>query len=470
VVGSLACPALKNPLLTPELRELLEAGDSATLVGFCTEMHPRTVAEVLGDLDPAERLRVLSFLPASLRADVVSEMDLEEQAELADEASAGELASFLDEMLADDRVDFVQRLDPAVRDQVLPLLERAAREDVKRLLSQAQGTVGARMNTDFAKIPPGLTASQAIGRLRQQAGRKETIYYSYVVDDADRMLGVVSLKELVLAKPEAPVAELMSTQLVSVRAADDQELAAKVLNSYDLLALPVVDDQGRIVGILTYDDVADIIQAETTEDIAKIGAVAAAVDDEPYLRTPVMSHVRRRAGWIVALAVVQVATTWVIGSYQATIGSALVLAAYIPMVMATGGNIGAQSSTVLIRSIALGEVVPADWWRVALRELSIASLLGIATVGVAFLKVWFFTAPDQVPADIGLGAVAGVVALAVAAQTVTSAVVGGLLPIGARSLSIDPAVVATPAITTIVDVSGLLIYFSLAARLLGLTG
>ncbi|MFM9145924.1 MAG: magnesium transporter MgtE N-terminal domain-containing protein, partial [Phycisphaerales bacterium] len=180
---------MKNPLLTPELRELLEAGDSATLVGFCTEMHPRTVAEVLGDLDPAERLKVLSFLPASLRADVVSEMDLEEQAELADEASAKELASFLDEMLADDRVDFVQRLDPAVRDQVLPLLERAAREDVKRLLSQAQGTVGARMNTDFAKIPPGLTASQAIGRLRQQAGRKETIYYSYVVDDADRMLG-----------------------------------------------------------------------------------------------------------------------------------------------------------------------------------------------------------------------------------------------------------------------------------------
>ena len=459
---------MKNPLLTPELRELLEAGDSATLVDFCTEMHPRTVAEVLGDLDPAERLKVLSLLPAALRADVVSEMDLEEQAELAGEASARELASFLDEMLADDRVDFVQRLDPAVRDQVLPLLERAAREDVKRLLSQAQGTVGARMNTDFAKIPPGLTASQAIGRLRQQAGRKETIYYSYVVDDADRMLGVVSLKELVLARPEAPVADLMSTQLVTVRAADDQELAAKVLNSYDLLALPVVDDQGRIVGILTYDDVADIIQAETTEDIAKIGAVAAAGDDEPYLRTPVTTHVRRRAGWIVALAIVQVATTWVIGSYQATIGSALVLAAYIPMVMATGGNIGAQSSTVLIRSIALGEVVPADWWRVALRELSIASLLGIATVGVAFLKVWFFTPPDQVPTEIGISAVAGVVALAVAAQTVTSAVVGGLLPIGARSLSIDPAVVATPAITTIVDVSGLLIYFTLAARMLGL--
>jgi magnesium transporter len=459
---------VKNPLLTPEIRELLDASDLPTLVEVCSEMHPRTVAEVLGDLDPAERLRVLAPLPASLRADIVSEMDLEEQAELADEASAKELASFLDEMLADDRVDFVQRLDPGVRDQVLPLLERAAREDVKRLLAQAEGTVGARMNTDFAKIPPGLTASQAIGRLRQQASRKETIYYSYVVDDADRMLGVVSLKELVLAKPETPVSDIMSTELVSVRASEDQEAAAKILNSYDLLALPVVDDQHRIVGILTYDDVADIVQAEATEDIARIGAVAAGAEDEPYLRTGVMEHVRRRMGWIVVLAFLQILTSWVIGAYEGAIGSALILAAYIPMVMATGGNIGAQSSTVLIRSIALGQVSTGDWWRVAMRELSIAGVLAIATVAVAFIKVYFFTASSQVPAGIELGHIALVVAAAIAAQTLTSAFVGGLLPLGAKAVGIDPAVVATPAITTIVDVSGLVIYFSVAVRFLGL--
>jgi magnesium transporter len=459
---------VKNPLLTPEIRELLDAGDLATLVEICTEMHPRTVAEVLGDLETRERLKVLSPLPASLRADIVSEMDVEEQSELADEASAKELASFLDEMLADDRVDFVQRLDPGVRDQVLPLLERAAREDVKRLLAQAEGTVGARMNTDFAKIPPGLTASQAIGRLRQQASRKETIYYSYVVDADDRMLGVVSLKELVLARPEAPVSDIMSTELVSVRASEDQEAAAKILNSYDLLALPVVDDQHRIVGILTYDDVADIVQAEATEDIARIGAVAAGAEDRTYLRTGVADHVRRRLGWIVVLAFLQILTSWVIGAYEGAIGSALILAAYIPMVMATGGNIGAQSSTVLIRSIALGQVGAGDWWRVAVRELSIAAVLAVATVSVAFVKVYFFTSGSQVPAGIELWHIALVVGAAVAAQTLTSAVVGGLLPIGAKAVGIDPAVVATPAITTIVDVSGLVIYFSMAVRFLGL--
>ena len=459
---------MKNPLLTPEFRELLEAHDAATLVETCTEMHPRTVAEVIGDLEPRERLRILALLPANSRADIVSEMDLEEQAELADEASARELASFLDEMLADDRVDFVQRLDPAVRDQVLPLLERAAREDVKRLLAQQAGTVGARMNTDFAKIPTGLTATQAIGTLRQQASRKETIYYSYVVDGDGRMLGVVSLKELVLARPDMPVADIMSTELVSVRASDDQEYAAKVLNSYDLLALPVLDDQHRIVGILTHDDVADIVQAEATEDIARIGAVAAGAEDVPYLRTGILEHVRRRIGWIVVLAIAQIMSSWVIGAYEAAVGSALILAAYIPMVMATGGNVGAQSSTVLIRSIALGQVVPADWWRVAVRELAVALALAVATVGVAFVKVYVFTSAAQVPAGIGLGAVAAVVALAVAAQTLTSAVVGGLLPIGARAAGIDPAVVATPAITTIVDVSGLLIYFTLATKMLGL--
>ena len=458
---------MKNPLLTPEFRELLEAGDGATLAEICTEMHPRTVAEVLGDLEPQERLRVLRHLAPQQRADIVSEMDLEEQQELADEASARELAAFLDDMLADDRVDLVQRLDPAVRDQVLPLLEKAAREDVKRLLSQAEGTVGARMNTDFAKIPTGLSAGEAIGRLRQQARRKETIYYSYVVDDDGKMLGVVSLKELVLARPEVPVSELMSTEIVSVRAADDQEAAAKVLNSYDLLALPVVDDQHRIVGILTYDDVADIIQAETTEDIERIGAVAAGADDEPYMLTPVREHFRRRVGWIAVLAVGQLLTTQVIAHFQHSIDTVILLAAYIPMVLATGGNVGSQSSTVLIRSIALGHVVPADWWRVALRELSVAVLLATVTVVIAFGKVIWFTPAGQVPAGFTLWQISGVIALAIGIQTMTAAVVGGLLPMGAKAIGIDPAVVATPAISTVSDVCGLLIYFTLATSMLG---
>lgn len=454
---------MRNPLLTPEFRELIEAGEIGTIVEFCEEMHPRTVAEVLGDLEPAERIVVLKGLTHRLRADIVSEMEPDEQAELGAGATRKDLAALLNDMQADDRVDLVQRLDPHVREEVLPLLERAAREDVKKLLAQEPGTVGAKMNTDFAAIPSGLTASQAMAALRRQADRKETIYYSYVTQDDGRLIGVVSLKELVLARPETPVEDLMSRDIVTVRAADDQELAAGELQRYDLLALPVVDDQYRPVGILTYDDVADIIRQETTEDIQRMAAVAAGRREEAYLETPALRHFNRRVYWVVGLAMAELMAGAVVRHFEGLITAAVIFAVYMPMIMATGGNVGSQSAAVIIRSIAIGEAPASAWLAVLRKEATIGLLMSLVLMVVAFGKVYLLTSPDQIPTSLALWQVGIVISLALGFQVLSSAVAGAALPLGVRALKLDPAIIATPALTVIVDVTGLLVYFSLAS-------
>lgn len=459
---------MRNPLLTPEFRELIEAGDTATIAEFCQEMHPRTVAEVLGDLEPTERIAVLKPLSHQLRADIVSEMEPDEQAELAAGATRRDLASLLNDMQADDRVDLVQRLDPQVREEVLPLLERAAREDVRKLLAQAPGTVGAKMNTDFAAIPPGLTAGQAIAALRRQADRKETIYYSYVLSEDGRLVGVVSLKELVLARPETQVEDLMSRDLVTVRATDDQEMAASVLNAYDLLALPVVDDQFRPVGILTYDDVGDIVRQETTEDIERMAAVAVTGPEKPYLETPVLQHFNRRVYWVVGLAMAELLAGAVVRKFEGLITAAVIFAVYMPMIMATGGNVGSQSAAVVIRSIAIGEAPASAWWRVMMKEASIGLLMSLVLMVVAFLKVYFLTSADQIPDSLTLIQVGTVISVALGFQVISSAVAGAALPLGVRAMRLDPAIIATPALTVVVDVTGLLVYFGLASLALWL--
>lgn len=457
---------MRNPLLTPELRELIQAGERQTILEFCTEMHPRTVAEVLGDMEPAERIDVLKYLPHKMRADIVSEMEPDEQAELAADASRKDLAQLLNDMMADDRVDLVQRLDPQVREEVLPLLERAAREDVKKLLAQEPGTVGATMNTDFAAIPPGLTAQQAIASLRRQADRKETIYYSYVVQEDGRLVGVVSLKELVLARPDTPVEDLMSRDLATVRATDDQEIAAGVLQEYDLLALPVVDEQFRLVGILTHDDVSDILQRETTEDIARMAAVAATDSETSYLDTTVTRHFNRRVYWVVALAIAEMLAGLIVQRFEGLITAAVIFTVYMPMIMATGGNVGSQSAAVVIRSIAIGEAPASAWWRVMMKEAGIGLMLSGVLMLVAFLKVYFLTPTDQVPDALTLAQVGVVISLALGIQVISSAIAGAALPLGVRAMKLDPAIIATPALTVFVDVTGLLVYFGLAAAAL----
>lgn len=457
---------MRNPLITPEIREMLAANDLDALSSFATSTHAHIVADCISDLEPEERWRVLAALPIEHRAAIVAELDPDVQEELVHQADRREVAAVLERMAPDDRADLVGRLTEKAREELLPLLNKAAREDVRRLLSQVPGTVGAIMNTDFAALKPDLTVAAALAELRAQAPRKETIYYAYVVDDDGRLIGFVSLKDLILAPASAKVRDIMHEDVLRVTASDPEERAARLVQEYDLIALPVVDDDGRIVGIVTHDDVADAIRREVTEDFARIGAVSPPKGDESYMTTPAWRHFHRRVYWVVGLAAVGLVSGWVIHSFEDALTSLVILAFYMPMVADTGGNVGSQAATVVVRALAVGEISARDWWRVLLKEagvgLLLCSLLGLLAVG----KVLFLSQGTELPTGFTLGQLAWVIGLALSIQALASTVIGGGLPLLAKAARLDPAVVSTPALTTVVDISGLLIYFTTARILL----
>lgn len=457
---------MRNPLLTPEIREMLASNDLSALAAIAHDMHPRTVADCISDLEPAERWRVLAALPLELRAAVVSEFEPDVQDELVNLTDRKDIAAVLEHMPPDDRADLVGRLSKQAREELLPLLNKAAREDLRRLLSQEEGTAGAIMSTDFAVLRPEMSASVAIAELRAQAPRKETIYYAYVTDETGRLVGFVSLKDLILASPEHKVGDIMHEDVIRVAAGDSEEAAAKLVEEYDLLALPVVDAEGKIVGIVTHDDLSDAMRREVTEDFARIGAVAPPREDETYLTTPARRHFRRRVFWVVGLAAAGLISGMVIHGFEDALLALVILAFYMPMVADTGGNVGSQAATVVVRAIAVGEVTIRDWWRVVLKEASVGVMLCTLLGALAFAKVLFLSGGTELPAGFTLYQIAWVISLALAIQTVTSTIVGAGLPVLAKALRLDPAVVSTPALTTVVDITGLLIYFTTAKTLL----
>lgn len=459
---------MRNPLLTPEIREMLQANDLSALAAVARDTHPRTVADCVGDLDPAERWRVLAALPIDARAAVVAEMEPPVQDELVDQADRRDVAAILERMPPDDRADLIGRLSEYAREELLPLLNKAAREDVRRLLAQTPGTVGAIMSTDFAALRPDMTVADALAELRVQAPRKETIYYAYVTDGAGRLIGFVSLKDLILAPPAARISEVMHEDVLRVTASDSEERAAQIVEKYNLLALPVVDSDGRIVGIVTHDDVADAIRREVTEDFARIGAVAPPKGDESYMTTPAWRHFNRRVYWVVGLAAAGLISGMVIHGFEDALTTLVILAFYMPMVADTGGNVGSQAATVVVRALAVGEVTARDWWRVVLKEAAIGLMLCTLLGALAFGKVLFLSGGTELPAGYTLMQLAWVISVALSIQTVISTIVGAGLPMLAKALRLDPAVVSTPALTTVVDITGLLIYFTTAKLLLHL--
>lgn len=459
-----------NPLLTPEIRELLATDDAASARQLFESLHPRMFADCLADLSPSERLGVMRLLEPVQRGLLVAEMAPTEQDELFNRPAGerAELAAALSAMPSDDRADLIGRLDESVREQVLPLLDRAAREDVRRLLAQAPGTVGSIMSTDFAALDPSLTAAQAIESLRRQAPRKETIYYAYVTGPGGTLLGFVSLKDLVLADARAKVADLMHTEIATVRADEPADAARASIERLDLLAVPVVDAEGRLVGIVTHDDAADVARQTQTEAIERIGAVTPIRSDKTYLELSALRHFNSRVWWVVGLAAAGLLSGLVIHSFEDTLTAFLILALYMPMVADTGGNVGSQAATVVIRAMAVGEVRIGDWWRVVLKETVVALLLAGLLGALAFGKVLFLSGDAKLSGGHTLYEFAWVIALALSIQVVTATIIGAMLPLGAKAARLDPAVVSTPALTTIVDITGLLIYFFTATRLLGL--
>ena len=442
---------------TPEILQLLHGSGPDAVRAYAEETHPADIAEQLSESDPEDIDSVLKALAPETAALVFSHFPESAQIGVLDILGRTECAALFSEMPPDDRAQLYRHLPDELQERVMPALARAEREDIRRLASYPEDTAGSIMTSDYATLSPDITAGEAVERLRQAAPDKETIYYAYVVNRSRRLIGFVSLKDLIVARRDTRIRDLLHEDLVSIRADEDQEEAVRKIRKYDLIALPVVNRDGSIVGIITHDDVIDIVSQEHTEDIEKLSAIGGSHDEGTYLQTSSWRHYLKRVGWVVGLGIVGIGAGAVVQGFDGLLTAFPALAAYMPMLAAAGGNTGNQSAAMVVCGLATQEITPKDLPRLLRKEFLVSLLLGTALALVVGLFAWLFRHD---------AAIALVVACSLCAQVVTAVLVGVLLPMGAVRLKLDPAVVASPALATVVDLSGLLLYFSIATALL----
>ena len=451
---------LRNPLLVPDLRELIHAGDTETLRDFFAEHHPAHVAEIIEDFEPAEGDTILGLLPDRLRSAVMSYVDPERQVRFVESMPAVDAAALLHLMSHDDRADLVNYLDEDRVDQILRHLAQAEREDIRRLASFDEGTAGAVMTTDYATLTPGITVRDALDRLRHEAPDRETIDYSFVVDPDHKLLGIVPLKRLIMASPRARISEIMQKDMITGRVDDDQESVARKIDRYDLFAIPVLDASDMLVGIVTHDDAMDILRREQTEDILKFGGVSAdrEADDAPYWQSGIVGVVRRRLPWLLMLLLAENFTYPVLRYFDWVSERFSSLVFFLPLPIGTGGNAGSQTVGTIIRGLSLGEIGKGDLWRVLLRECVTGLLLGLTLGSIGLVYAHFWRGQPW--------PMARVVGLTILCICVWANTVGAVVPLMAKRVGIDPAVISAPFITTLVDATGLMIYFVIAIAIL----
>lgn len=458
---------MTHPILAFELLELIDSSNLAKLREVVDTVHPAETADFVAALDDGDIWRLLSALRKQQAAEIFSHFDLERQVELADEANHQAMARMLEDLPADDRVDLVQRLDPRVAEQILPLVAKAEREDIRKLASYAEGTAGALMSSEYATLRPEMTVARALEQVRIQAPKKETIYYIYVVDERHRLIGLVSLKDLILAKPAQQIRDIMHEDVICVQVSNDQEHVAHTIEKYDLLAVPVTNGDGKLVGIVTHDDVLDVIRQEQQEDVEKLMAIGGRHQAGEYLRTPVLTHFKNRVVWVVILGILGLVSGLIVQSFEGLLLQFAILAAFMPMLADTGGNTGSQSATLVVRALAMEEVRPRDILRVILKELRVSVLLAVVLALVAFGRVLALGGGSTRPEGASLTWIATAISIALGFQVISATLIGAILPLGAAKMKLDPAVVASPALTTIVDITGLLLFFGTAKLLLG---
>jgi len=448
-----------NTLYLPELREMLAEGNRTELAEFCAALHPARTAEFMEGLLPGEAWRVLQFAEASTRTQIFSFFEPAKQVAIIEGEPRQEIAHFIAELPADDRVALLREVTHSIVEELLPLVESEERRDIIRLRSFPEGTAGAMMTTDFAKLSENLTVREALDELSHQAEHLETIYYIYLVDEQDHLDGVVSTRKLVSAfgKPNMRLADLMNTNLVTVHVMDDQEAVAHVVAKYDLLAIPVVSDDRRILGIITHDDVMDVVRDEATEDAQRIAAVSPL--DDSYMQTDVLTMSWKRGMWLAILFVTGSLTAFALARYDEHLQQKewkwLVL--FIPLIISTGGNSGSQSATLVITAMSTGDVKVTDWWRIAGRELLCGIVLGVCLGVMGYIGA-LFQAPSFFEAVI--------VPLTVLLVVTMGTFVGSMLPLFFKLMNLDPALMSNPFVSAISDVLGIIIYMNVALLLM----
>lgn len=530
---------MSHPLFGPEVRLMLQEDDAASLATFCETLHPATVAEALADDFSVEEVwRILERTNIRHQAQVFEYFPIEWQVKMVEGTGRQHMARLIEQMSHDDRVDLLRRLPPPVAESLLRLVDEADRRDIATLVSFKENTAGALMTTDYAWLPANITVAEALDRLRLQAPDKETIYYIYVLNDHRQLLGVVSLRNLILAPRNSTIKDQMEARLVTARTGDDVEQVAQEIARFDLIAIPVVDDEGRLVGIVTHDDLIDVVVQEATEDAHLMGAVGPM--EENYLEANFVTIWRKRAFWLACLFVAELFTFTAMAQFEEAIATVVVLSLFIPLVISTGGNSGSQAATLITRAMALGQVRLGDWWRVMRHELLMGVVLGLTLGGIGFVRAavtpedvrasgparhesFQVTVPRGQPltvinhdketvvelppgvsqvlladhkvdislprnselridetgdpnalvyhfpggcavhrAPIDRWRLAMVVSQAVAAICLWGTLVGSMLPLVFRRFGIDPGIASSPFVATFVDVTGIVIYFSIA--------
>ena len=450
-------------IVAKALTKMLEDKKYATLRDILVTMNPADIAAVFADMEEARLPLLFRLLPKEAAAETFVEMDPEVQEMLIRSFSDNELKEIVDELYVDDAAALVEEMPANVVRRILQQASPEMRKSINQILRYPENSAGSLMTTEYVSLRPEMTVEEAILRIRRQGFDKETIYTCYVTKDR-KLLGLVTVKDLLLADDdEMTIEELMITNLISVTTHTDQEEVARMLGKYDFLALPVVDNENRMVGIVTFDDAMDVMEDEATEDIEMMGGMLPS--EKTYLRSTVWELFKNRIPWLLLLMVGATFTGMIINGFESALTPALV--AFIPMLMGTGGNSGSQSSVTIIRALSLGELEFSDLPRVIWKEIRTAVLCGVVLGAVCFVKVWLIDKLLLGNDDIDL-MINAVICLAMAVTVLVAKLVGSVLPLAAKAIKVDPAVMASPFITTIVDALSLLVYFLFAKLLLKL--
>jgi magnesium transporter len=439
-----------------EIREVLEDLPTASVVDFLNEKSDTDIIHFLILLEHEDAGRIYSYFPT------------EKQYELQSIIDKRTFSDLFTHMYSDSRADLFQEFSKEEQIELLPYLDKKTREDVIVLSAYPPETAGGTMSTDFATILIHMTCQQALAKIRHDAPSQKMIYYIYVVNDEMEMLGIITIKDLIMSDPKDIVRELYNENFVYVDVNDDREIVAQKIEKHDLVAIPVLNSLRQLVGIVSHEEAIDIIRAEHTEDLEKFMGIVPSEDEQTYLGTTSIEHFKKRVGWLVALAAVGLISGVIVHHYQHVLEQMIILALYMPMMTATGGNTGSQAATLVIRAIALDQVHEREWLHILWKEARISFMLSICVGGLVFIKIAFLSSISLLPTNMSFQFVGFIISLAIAMQVMTSAIVGAGLPLLVRRLGGDPAVAASPAITTTVDITGLLIYFTIASYALGL--
>lgn len=450
-------------LLKPEIQSLIKEKQFNVLKEVLVEWPPADIAELIVDLDETERVIIFRLLSRELAADVFEYLDVDTQMELLKAMGKEETAAILNEMDPDDRTALFEEIPAQALQQLLSLLSIEEKKVATTLLGYPENSIGRLMTPDYLAVRENWTFQEVLDYIRKNGKGKETLNVVFVTDEKSKLLGSLDIRDILLADPSQKVNEVYDENIVSLNVYDDQEKAVSVLQKYDEIALPVVDNNGVLLGIVTVDDIMDVAEEETTEDIQKQAAVQAL--EEPYSEIPIFKLIKKRAGWLAMLFIGEMFTASAMAVFEEEIARAVVLALFVPLIISSGGNSGSQAATLVVRAMALGEITLKDWIRILRREILAGLSLGIILGSIGFVRIFVWQEISHIYGEHWF-LVAMTVFLSLIGVVLWGSVMGSMLPFILKRLGFDPASSSAPFVATLVDVTGLIIYFSIAMEVL----